>query len=564
MARSNLAVTHRAAAERGGGRAALRSRQGGETRDLSWADYRRRADHAAAAWIALGFGPEDRVGLIAENRVDWLVADVALLSVGAANVSMHAPLAPPQVEYQLGHSGARAVIVSGQEQADKVLARLDGLPGLELLVSFDPVETGGRVRALTWAEVERQGQALGQDGLDSVRRREGELTRDTLATLIYTSGTTGPPKGVMLTHGNLLSNAESVCAMLHLGPDEVSLSWLPFSHIYARTMDHYFAFLTGGTLFVSESLDSVLADLAVARPTVMNAVPRFYEKVWAAVEALPPEERRKRLRGLFGPRLRELFSGGAPLPRHVAEGFHASGVLLLEGYGLTESSPTISFNRAEAFKLGTVGQAIPGVEVRIADDGEVLTRGPHVMAGYWKDPEATARTVVDGWLHTGDLGRLDDEGYLTITGRKKDLIITSGGKNISPSALEQLLTSDPLVDQAVVYGDAKPFPTALLVPNLDLLGAEARKLGASLAADADGFLTDPALLALVNERVARLMESVSKPERVKAVEVLSRPFTVEDDDLTPTRKVRRARILQKHRDRLDALYLRRIPADEVE
>ncbi|MDR3639500.1 MAG: AMP-dependent synthetase/ligase [Isosphaeraceae bacterium] len=559
MARSNLAVTHRAAAERGGDRPALRSRQGGVTRDLSWADYRRRADHAAAAWIALGFGQDDRVGLIAENRVDWLVADVALLSVGAANVSMHSPLAPPQVEYQLAHSEARALIVSGQEQADKVLARLPALPRLDLLVSFDPIDSGGRVPTLTWTELEERGARLGPAGLETVRRREEELSLGTLATLIYTSGTTGPPKGVMLSHGNLLSNAASVNEMLQLGQDQVSLSWLPFSHIYARTMDHYLAFLTGGVLYISESLDTVLADLAVAQPTVMNAVPRFYEKVWAAVEALPPEERRKRLHALFGPRLRELFSGGAPLPRHIAEGFHASGVMLLEGYGLTESSPTISFNRAGKHKFGTVGQAIPGVEIRIADDGEVLTKGPHVMVGYWRDPEATARAIVDGWLHTGDLGRLDDEGYLTITGRKKDLIITSGGKNISPNELEQLLTSDPLIDQAVVYGDAKPFPTALIVPNVVALEGEARKLGASLAADADGFVTDPAVLALLQEHVDRLMEVVSKPERVKAVVVLARPFTVEDDELTPTRKVRRARILEKHRVRLDALYAKRGP-----
>ena len=564
MDRTNLAVTHRAAAERWGDRAALRSRRGGSAWDLSWAEYRRRADHAAAAWIALGLGPNDRVGLIAENRVEWLVADVALLSVGAANVSMHAPLAPPQVEYQLAHSEARAVIVSGQEQADKVLARLEALPRLELLLSFDPIDAKGRIQALTWAELEQQGQQLGPEGLELVRQRERELRRETLATLIYTSGTTGPPKGVMLTHGNLLSNAESVHEMLHLGTDELALTWLPFSHIYARTMDHYLGFLTGGLLFVSESLDSVVADLAVAQPTTMNAVPRFYEKVWASVECLPPEERRNRLRALFGPRLRELFSGGAPLPRHIAEGFHGAGIMLLEGYGLTESSPTISFNRAEAYKLGTVGQAIPGVEIRIADDGEVLTRGPHVMAGYWKDADATARTIVNGWLHTGDLGRLDEEGFLTITGRKKDLIITSGGKNISPSELEQLLTSDPLVDQAVVYGDGKPFPTALVVPNLGALEAEARQLNASLATDADGFIIDPAVLALVNQRVERLMEAVSKPERVKAVVLLARPFTVEDDELTPTRKVRRARILEKHRERLDALYTTRTALDEQE
>ncbi len=561
MGRTNLAVTHRATAELRGDHAALRSRRGGVVQDLSWSDYRRRADDAAAAWIEWGIKPGDRVGLIAENSVDWLVADVALLSAGAANVSMHAPLAPPQVEYQLAHSGARAVIVSGQSQADKVLARLPNLPELELLVSFEPVEAGDRIRTITWAELEEQGRRLGAEGRERVLRREDELTRSTLATLIYTSGTTGSPKGVMLSHGNLLSNAEEVNEMLRLGPEESSLVWLPLSHIYARTMDHYLAYLTGGLLFISESLDTVIADLAIAQPTVMNAVPRFYEKVWAAVERLAPDERKKRLHSLFGPRLRELFSGGAPLPRHIAEGFHASGVMLLEGYGLTESSPTISFNRAESFKLGTVGLAIPGVEIRIADDGEVLTRGPHVMQGYWKDPEATARTIVDGWLHTGDLGRIDDDGFLSITGRKKDLIITSGGKNISPSEIEQLLTSDPLIDQAVVYGDARPFPTALIVPNVDVLQTEGQ-FGDALQTDEEGFITNAKALALVLQRVERLMEAVSKPERVKAIVLLGRPFTIEDDELTPTRKVRRARIIQKHQSRLDALYTGKSSASE--
>jgi long-chain acyl-CoA synthetase len=548
MAFSNLAAAHRAAATRGGERVALRSRRG----ELTWADYRRRADAAAAWWIAQGFGPGDRVGLIAENRLEWLVADVALLSAGIANVSMHAPLAPPQVEYQLAHSGARALVVSGQEQADKVLDRLGALPTLELLVAFDPVEAHGALRTVAWNDVERQGAGLDRAGIERVSERERSVAPETLATLIYTSGTTGPPKGVMLSHGNLLSNAESVFHMLHVGPDEVALSWLPFSHIYARTMDHYLSFLTGGQLYISECIDHVVADLAVAHPTTMNAVPRFYEKVWAAVEALSLEARSQRLHALFGPRLRELYSGGAPLPRHIAEGFHAAGVRLLEGYGLTESSPTISFNRAGHVKLGTVGQAIPGVEVCIAGDGEVLTRGPHVMQGYWNDPEATAQTIEGGWLRTGDLGRLDDEGFLSITGRKKDLIITSGGKNIAPSELELLLTSDPWIDQAVVYGDAKPFPTALLVLNVAAVQAEAP--GASLAADAGGFLNDPALGALVLSRVERLMEAVSKPERVKAIVLRAQPFTIEDDELTPTRKVRRARILQKHRARLDALY----------
>ncbi|MBV8078018.1 MAG: long-chain fatty acid--CoA ligase, partial [Planctomycetaceae bacterium] len=473
------------------------------------------------------------------------------------------PLAPGQVEYQLAHGEARGLIVSGQEQADKVLPRLPALPGLEFLISFDPVDVAGKLPHLTWDALLGRGRQLGAEGLGRVLLREDALGRDSLATLIYTSGTTGPPKGVMLSHGNLLSNAEEVRAIVEVGPDDFSLSWLPFSHIYARTLDHYLAHLAGGLTFLARSRDTVVADLAEARPTMMNAVPRFYEKVWSLVEALPPEERGRRLRGLFGPRLRVLYSGGAPLPRHVCAGFHDAGLPLLEGYGLTESSPTISFNRIERFKIGTVGLAIPGVEVKIADDGEILTRGPHVMLGYWKDPEATRRAIVDGWLHTGDLGRLDEEGFLTITGRKKDLIITSGGNNIAPSELERLLLADPLIDQVVLYGDGKPFVSALIVPNLEGLRAEARALGCALEFDGE-LIATPALLDFLAARVERRMQAVSKPERVKAFLLLGRPFSVEAEELTPTQKVRRAEILNKFRDRLDALYMEKPPATSWE
>ena len=563
MAHRNLAALHRAGAELWGDRAALRFKVGGQTRDLSWAEYRRQADLAAAALIDLGIEVGDRVGLLAENRSEWLVADIALLSAGAAGVTMHAPLAPGQVEYQLAHGEARGLIVSGQEQADKVLPRLPALPGLEFLISFDPVDVAGKLPHLTWDALLGRGRQLGAEGLGRVLLREDALGRDSLATLIYTSGTTGPPKGVMLSHGNLLSNAEEVRAIVEVGPDDFSLSWLPFSHIYARTLDHYLAHLTGGLTFLARSMDTVVADLAEARPTMMNAVPRFYEKVWSLVEALPPEERGRRLRGLFGPRLRVLYSGGAPLPRHVCAGFHDAGLPLLEGYGLTESSPTISFNRIERFKIGTVGLAIPGVEVKIADDGEILTRGPHVMLGYWKDPEATRRAIVDGWLHTGDLGRLDEEGFLTITGRKKDLIITSGGNNIAPSELERLLLADPLIDQVVLYGDGKPFVSALIVPNLEGLRAEARALGCALEFDGE-LIATPALLDFLAARVERRMQAVSKPERVKAFLLLDRPFSVEAEELTPTQKVRRAEILNKFRDRLDALYMEKPPATSWE
>jgi long-chain acyl-CoA synthetase len=550
----NLVTLHRASAESLGPRAAIRFKKDGLYHDLSWDAYRRQADSVAAALVRLGIAPGDRVGILSENRVEWLIADVGILSAGAADVPLHAPLTPPQCAYQLAHSGVKGLFVSGQAQLDKIAAIKGALPDLEWVVSFDPARSDAFPDLLTWAGLLQRGRKELPRVAEELRSRERSLDRESLATIIYTSGTTGRPKGVMLTHGNLASNAESTVACAESSPTDVMLSWLPYSHIYARTCDHYMTSLSGAVLCLAESIDTLLVNLAEIQPTDMTSVPRFYEKVWSAVEALPEAERSKRLRGIFGPRVRRLSSGGAPLPRHVAEGFLAAGLPMAEGYGLTESSPVISFNRLDAIRPGTVGQAVLGVEVKIADDGEVLTRGPHVMKGYWNDPESTARSIVDGWLHTGDVGHLDADGYLTITDRKKDLIITSGGKNIAPSELERLLVSDPYIDQAVIHGDRRPFVSALVVPNLPLLAEKARELGGSLAVDEHDLIHDPAVCGFLNERVHSLMEAVSKPERVKAILVLGRAFRLEADELTATQKVRRRHVLAEFEPQFEALY----------
>ena len=571
---------HRRIAERLGRRPALRFKRDGHYHDVTWTDYGRQVERAAAGLIGLGLNPGDRVGLLAENSVDWLVADLAILSAGAVDVPLHAPLMPNQVAYQLRHSGARGVVVSNQAQADKVLAVRDELPALEWLASFAPVDLGGRLRQVTWDALKHGAHRGTGVGLAEVRRRQDALTRDDLATIIYTSGTTGNPKGVMLTHGNLLANAEAMAGLGGLKPDDVLLSWLPYSHIYARTADHYLSILAEGTTCLAESIEALVANLAETQPTWLTAVPRFYEKVWASVEHLEPAVRAAQLRAIFGPRMRQLSSGGAPLPRPIFDGFNAAGVPLLEGYGLTETSSAISFNRLDHSRPGTVGPAIPGTEVKIAADGEILTRGPCVMKGYWNDPAATAAAIdADGWLHTGDVGTLDSDGFLAITDRKKDLIITSSGKNIAPSELERLLTSDPYIDQAVVYGDRKPFITALIVLNMGrlaeeyerlgvldtirahaeaierLVAAEAERLGIAVPSVSDDDIIDcEPICRFMEARIERIMEAVSQPERVRAFLLLARPFQLEAGELTATLKVRRGHIIEKYRDQLDALY----------
>jgi len=370
---------------------------------------------------------------------------------------------------------------------------------------------------------------------------------------MYTSGTTGNPKGVMLTHGNLLSNARATDEASKRPLDAVLLGWLPLSHIYARTVDHYLSLVTGVTLCLAESTETVVENLEEVHPTHMSSVPRFYEKVLSAVRCDDAAETGRRLRAIFGPRMEWLGSGGAPLPIAVARECQKAGLLILQGYGLTESSPVISFNRKEHFKLDTVGQAIPGVEVAIAADGEVLTRGPHVMKGYWKDPPATTAVLRDGWLHTGDLGRLDEEGFLTITGRKKEILVLSNGKKVSPAQIEGLLVSDPCIDQAVVYGEGRNFLTALIVPNWDRVW-ECLGNNEGLSSEPAVRAASPTVRCLLGERIQKALRDLSTWEQVRKFIVLPRPFSVEAEELTVSLKMRRQVVFEKYQTELDRLY----------
>ncbi len=554
MTFSNLSDMHRRQCELLGPRTAIRYKRDGLYHDLTWSEYRSMADQAAAGLIQLGVNPGDRVAILSANRFEWLIADQAILSTGAADVPLHAPLAPRQVEYQVGHSQSRGIIVSCQQQADKVFHVLESLPNLEFLVSFEPVVSPtDKIRVLTWHGLMQRGRSAKKQ--DEILKREAKVTSKDLATIIYTSGTTGNPKGVMLTHGNLVENAETTLAIGPREPSDVLLSWLPYSHIYARTCDLYVPVIAGAVVALAESMDTLVVNLAETWPTWITSVPRFYEKVWAKVEELPADKRSASLKKIFGPRIRQLSSGGAPLPRHVCQGFFDAGLPLLEGYGLTETSPVVSFNRLDDYRIGTVGKALPGVEIKIASDGEILVRGPNIMQGYWRNPEATAEVIEkDGWFHTGDVGHLDADGYLTITDRKKDLIITSAGKNIAPSELERLLVSDIYIDQAVVYGDGRRFVSALIVPNFEQLKAKAAELKCPLESTPEGFLKTPCLNEFFSQRIDAVMQEVSNPERVKKFLVLDRPFQLDADELTATLKVRRNHIIGKFEPQLAALY----------
>ncbi len=560
MTPRNLAELHRVRAEALGPRPALRYRCHGLYRDLTWADYREQALAGAAALVAAGIEPGDRVGLLSENRVEWLVADLAVLAAAAVTVSPHAPLTARQVHFQCADADVHWIIASDREQVAKVQQIRGELPNLRGVVGFNRETALEQV--VSWDAFLQSGRAALPRLADELRRRQRQLGPADLATIMYTSGTTGNPKGVMLTHGNILSNAEASLRIAPHRPDDVVLTWLPFTHIYARTVDHYKGLFSGVLTYLAESADTLLQDLEDVRPTHMASVPRFYEKVLAACTAPDPTKTARNLRRVFGDRLDWASSGGAPLPLAVSKAYQDAGVMVLQGYGLTESSPVISFNTPEHHKLATVGRPLPGVEVKIAPDGEVLTRGPHVMKGYWNNPAATAEAIRDGWLYTGDLGTLDADGFLSITGRKKELMVLSTGKKIVAAYLEGLLLADPCIDQAVVVGEGRSYLTALLVPHWGNVAKAIADYGLRVAdcRELQSAIRDPqsaigkAVYDLLRRRVAACLRDVSPMEQVRKFVVLPEPFSVANDEMTVSLKLRRNVVLAKYAERIEQMY----------
>ena len=384
------------------------------------------------------------------------------------------------------------------------------------------------------------------------REAREHVSPDDLATILYTSGTTGEPKGVMLCQRNLASNALGTLQAFQSEPDDLRLAWLPMSHIFARTCDVYTWVAGGGQLALAEGPDTVTPFCRELHPTLINGVPYFFEKVQRYLVDNGLADQPGILPLAFGGRLRAACSGGAPLPDHVAQFYNERGVFLGQGYGLTESSPVITAATPRAMKIGTSGRPIPGVEVKIAADGEILTRGPHVMLGYWRKPAATAEALRDGWLYTGDLGEIDAEGYLKITGRKKELIVTAAGKKAVPNHLESLLKADPLIEQAVVIGDGRSYLTALIVPNRDALAAELRRQGREIAWPEA--LRHPDVLSLYDERIKARLACVSQYEQVGRFTLLDRPLSIDHGEMTLTLKLRRDAIYQNFADTIEAMY----------
>ncbi len=535
-------------------------KQNGVYQPLSWRSVRERVEAISAGLIARGVQPGDRVAILSENRLEWVLADQAILHAGAISVTLHFPLMPQQVQEQLSDSEASAIFVSNLTQAQKVDSIRESLPHLKQFISFEPVSGWTELGAL-----EAEGRQLLKDKPNLLDETRATLNWDSIATLIYTSGTTGDSKGVMLSHGNLLSSMYASMMMFPPpGRDYILFNFLPLSHIYARTCDYLVTLGLGVTMAFAESFDTLAQNLQEVRPHAINGVPRFYEKVKERIVAtiqskpflrmLGGYARKKGVRRAFGGRLIWAVSGGAALDPQVAEFYWEHGLQLFQGYGLTETSPVISGNNPQNNKIGTVGVPFPGVEVKIADDGEILARGPNIMKGYWRKPEATAQAIdPDGWFHTGDVGEIVDGQYLKITDRKKDIIVLAGGKNVAPVAIETALVNNPYIEQAVVYGDKKKFITALIVP--DFLHLQEWADQNHIHYDSrEELIAHPKIMEWMQKQVAESLSKFAHYEQVRKFILLPEAFTFEAGDVTITLKMRRARIIERYRERLDALY----------
>ncbi len=554
-----------------------------------------RVRRVALGLSELGISARSSVAILSENRPEWAIADYGCLTAGITDVPIYATLPAEQITFLLVDSGVRAIFVSTADQAAKIAQVRDQVPALEFVIDFDEPAADGV--DMTLGELEARGEAVETPARIAAYREAALLVKpDDLATIIYTSGTTGKPKGVMLTHDNFHSNVSAATKAVPFEGRDTSLSFLPLSHVLERMAGHYLMWCTGTSIAYAESIDTVPDDLVLVRPSLAISVPRLYEKIYARVlenarsggavkyaifrwargvgerwadEKLAGREPGgtlalqyrvadrlvfSKLRERTGGRLRYFVSGGAPLSPEINKFFFAAGLVILEGYGLTETSPVIAVNTPEAFRIGTVGRPLNGVEVRIAADGEILTRGPHVMRGYYEQPEATAATIdSDGWLHTGDIGELHD-GFLSITDRKKDIIVTSGGKNIAPQPIETQVKTNKFVSEAVMIGDRRRFPALLVVPDFDQLEKWARYKQLTWR-DRQSLVALPAVQAKMEREVESTLTGLAHFELPKKIALLAEDFSLERGELTPTLKVKRRVVDRVHKDLIDSLYM---------
>ncbi|MBU2446524.1 MAG: long-chain fatty acid--CoA ligase [Bacteroidetes bacterium] len=560
---------------------------------IKFTEFRESIRNFANGLASLGIKRGDMVGIVAENRPEWSYSDLAILSIGAVDVPMYPSSTASTIEYILNDSGCKAVVVSNKLQLSKVQKIKDNVKSLKYIIIMNETDAGDGILAMN--EVMEEGKDFARSNPNFLDEEISKAKPEELCTLIYTSGTTGEPKGVMLTHNNFVTNIRAAKQCISIGETDIFLSFLPLSHSFERMAGYYTALSSGGMICYAESIDTVAENMLEIKPTIMTSVPRLFERIHAKVmknvDASPPKKQKifywaietgkkyqeskkkkklspflaakykladilvfKKIKARTGGRLRFFVSGGAALPQNIGEFFDALGIIIVEGYGLTESSPVITCNRLDDYKFGTVGKPIPGVEVKIAGDGEIFARGPNIMKGYYNNKKATEEAVdKDGWLHTGDIGEFDKQGFIRITDRKKHLFKTSSGKYIAPQPLEDIFTRSKFIDQFVLIGDNKTYLSALITPDFEALKeyADSHNIPYSKV---DELTKSTEIYQIIEKDIATLQRNLANYERIRKFIILEKPFSIEGGELTPTLKVKRKLVEERYADLINGMY----------
>lgn len=563
----------------------------GKYRPISTAEFSRRVRNISSGLRTLGQKKDDKLIILSENRPEWVMVDLANICLGGVTVPIYTSLTPEQIKYIINDSEARILVCSNQAMWEKVARIKDEIKRVEKFIIIDEPASEG---VLPLSQVEKAGEEYNQKNPDEFDKIALSLERDDLATIIYTSGTTGIPKGAMLSHYNLVNNIQTLRSVVEYTDKDTALSFLPLSHVLERMCTFAWIYV-GATIAYAESVDTVAENLVEVKPTIMVSVPRLFDKFYARVidNVLSSSTLKKKIffwalkvgrkmaqkrmnkdkpswwlklryrlayRLVFskivertGGRVRFFVSGGAPLSRDIAEFFLAMGIIIIEGYGLTETSPVISLNTLDDFRFGTVGKVLPGEEIKFAPDGEIWVRGPNVMKGYFKKEEETREAFEEGWFKTGDIGYLDKDGYLVITDRKKDIIVTAGGKNVAPQPIENTIKTSPYIANAVVVGNGRKFVSALIVPDFDKLEVFAQERGL-VYSSREELISRPEVYDFLMKEIDRLTPHLASYEKIKKIAILPRDFDLDAGELTPTLKVRRKIVEEKYKQVIDKLY----------
>lgn len=573
----------------------LKHKVNGKYVGITYDQLKEETDLFAFGLASMGIKKDDKIAIISENRPEWVYSDFAILSLGAIDVPLYPSLTSDSVEFILNNSEAKGIIVSTKFQLNKVIKIREKCKYLQFIILLNEKDLDPTIKNLfTFKQIQELGKIYGKENPQLLKENFQLIKQDDVCTIIYTSGTTGEPKGVVLTHHNILSNVQAALDSFPISSKDVFLSFLPLCHIFERMAGYYTAFSAKCTVCYAESIETVAQNLIDVKPTIMTSVPRLFERIntkiiknvdsqplkkqkifyWAMDVGVRYNEQKKvgniplslslkhkladklvfsKLREKTGGNLRFFISGGAALPTYLGKFFEAIGIKVLEGYGLTESSPVIAANRYDDYKFGTVGKPMPGVEVKIAPDGEILCKGPNIMQGYYKNKKETEATIKDGWLHTGDIGVFDADGFLMITDRKKHLFKTSAGKYIAPTPIESMFLASKYIDQFVLIGDRRMFLTALIVPDFEAVKeyADAHKIPYDKIED---LVRDEQIYKMLDKEMDQFQKKLANYERVRKFVLLDRPFTIESGEITPSLKIKRKLVEERYQDLIDQMY----------